>query len=95
MQEETRPNYYQLKIKSTEFDVFDLVRAISEKRTFSFELASALKYVIRLKLGGIDKQINDLQKAAECINREILHLENTKPKWLICEIAIASNYSNP
>jgi hemerythrin superfamily protein len=77
-QEQTRPIYYQLAVKGASFDVFELVRAIEAKRKFSFELASALKYIIRLKATSTDKMINDLHKAIECINREILELEKTK-----------------
>lgn len=76
--EETKPNYYRLTIKETDFDVFDLVRAIQQKRAFSFELATALKYIVRLKSCFTDKTINDLQKAIECIQREIQELEKSK-----------------
>jgi hypothetical protein len=75
--EETKPNYYNLELDTLKFDVFDLVRAIREKvPTFSFELATALKYIIRIKSDTNEKRINDLEKAKECIDREIKHLKN-------------------
>jgi hypothetical protein len=75
--EETKPNYYNLELDTVKFDVFDLVRAIREKvPTFSFELCSALKYIIRIKSDTNEKRINDLEKAKECIDREIKHLKN-------------------
>lgn len=70
--EQTKPKYYHIKLKGITFDVFDLVRVIN----VSFELASALKYTIRIK-GDKAKRINDLQKAKECIDREIKFLETT------------------
>jgi hypothetical protein len=75
--EETKPNYYNLEIDTLKFDVFDLVRAIREKvPNFSFELSTALKYIIRIKTDSNEKRINDLEKAKECIDREIKHLKN-------------------
>jgi hypothetical protein len=77
--ENTKPDYYKLQIKEVYFDVFDLVRAIRAKvPNFSFELCSALKYIVRIKMIDIDKRINDLEKATECINREIQHLKELK-----------------
>ena len=74
--ENTKPNYYKLQIKEVSFDVFDLEEAIREKvPKFSFKLASALKYIIRIKEDTKEKRINDLQKAIECINREIQYLQ--------------------
>jgi len=75
--EETKPDYYNLEIDTLKFDVFDLVDAIREKiPTFSFRLESALKYIIRIKTDSNEKRINDLEKAKECIDREIKHLKN-------------------
>lgn len=83
-QDETRPAYYQFQIGDTTFDVFDLVRAIQAKRAFSFEEASALKYLVRLKKDTPEKRINDLQKAKECIDREIQDLsKNEQSKALV------------
>ena len=75
--ENTKPDYYNLEIDTLKFDVFDLVRAIREKvPKFSFELATALKYIIRIKEESIAKRINDLEKAKECLDRELKHLKN-------------------
>jgi hypothetical protein len=79
-QDAIRPAYYQLEVKGVKFDVFDLVRAIQKKVDFSFELATAIKYIIRLKEDSIEKRINDLEKAKECIEREILFLKDIKQK---------------
>lgn len=70
-----RPAYYQMQIGKTKFDVFDLVRAIQKIRTFTFEEATALKYLVRLKEDTVPKRINDLMKAQECIRRQIEYLE--------------------
>lgn len=75
-QDAIRPAYYQLEVKGVKFDVFRLARAIRKKvPQFSFELESAIKYIIRLKGDTKEKRINDLQKAVECINREIEFLQ--------------------
>jgi hypothetical protein len=67
--EAVKPQYYQFKIRGIEVDVFDIARGMS----LPFTLASALKY-FRVK-GDKAKQINDLEKAVECIRREIEHLK--------------------
>jgi hypothetical protein len=75
--EEIKPDYYNLEFKGIKFTVFQLVRAIRKKvPTFSFELATALKYIIRIKNESTEKRINDLEKAIECINCEINELKN-------------------
>ena len=63
--EQTRPDYYRYTIKGIEFDVIDIVEAMK----LPFPLGLALKY-FRIK-GDKQKQINDLEKAIECINRQI------------------------
>jgi hypothetical protein len=75
-QDAIRPAYYHLEIKGVKFDVFDLVRAVQKKVDFSFELATAIKYIIRLKSDSLEKRINDLEKAKECIEREILFIKD-------------------
>jgi len=52
------------------------VQYVRKIPTFSFELATALKYIIRIKTDSNKKRINDLEKAKECIDREIKHLKN-------------------
>lgn len=75
--EETKPDYYNLELDTVKFTVFQLVRAIRKKiPTFSFELSTALKYIIRIKSDSVEKRINDLEKAIECINCEINELKN-------------------
>ena len=69
-----RPAYYTMRIRDVEFDVFDLVRAIQKLRQFSFEEASALKYLVRLKDDTKLKRISDLEKAKGCIERQIEYL---------------------
>ncbi len=91
-QEAIKPSYYQMQIGETQFDVFDLVRAIQERRNFSFEEASALKYLVRLKEDTVEKRINDLEKAKECLDREILYLQkNKKPKINIVKVFESDN----
>jgi len=68
--EATQPNYYKFKIKGQECNMFDIGRTLG----LSLELFSALKY-FRNK-GGIDKKINDLEKAKECIDLEIKNLKS-------------------
>lgn len=75
--EKVKPDYYKFNLKGIDFDVFQLVRAIRKKvPTFSFELATALKYIMRIKTPDTAKRINDLQKAIECINAEIQELKH-------------------
>lgn len=68
--EEVRPNYYRFEIGGKWIDVFDVARAMNLPHT----LFMAFKY-FRVK-GDRKKRINDLQKAIECIRREIDYLEN-------------------
>jgi hypothetical protein len=67
--EAIKPKYYQFSMKGINFDVFDVARAMGLPNT----LFNALKY-FRSK-GDTEKKINDLQKAKECIDREILYLK--------------------
>jgi hypothetical protein len=67
--EDIKPNYYQIKVKGIAIDVFDIARAWNMPNT----LFSAFKY-FRTK-GDKDKKINDLEKAIECIQREINYLK--------------------
>jgi len=73
--EEIQPSYYKFKVPSLEIDVMDVARGMN----LSFPLALALKYF--RKKGGIEKQIEDLDKACECIRREqeYLKLQLDKP----------------
>jgi len=50
---------------------FQIARAYN----LSAELCTAVKYVVRNK-GGVDKKIEDLNKAIHCIQLEIEELEN-------------------
>lgn len=68
-EEAIKPEYYQFKVRGFAFDVIDVARGMN----LPFTLASALKY-FRIK-GDKAKQINDLEKAIECIRREIQHLK--------------------
>jgi len=70
--EAIQPNYYKFKIKGQECNMFDIGRTLG----LSLELFSALKY-FRNK-GGIDKKINDLEKAKECIDLEIKNLKSNQ-----------------
>jgi hypothetical protein len=65
----TRPDYYRYTIKGIEVDVIDIATAMK----LPFTLGLALKY-FRIK-GDKQKQINDLEKAIECINRQIKNLK--------------------
>lgn len=65
----TRPDYYRYQLKGIEVDVIDIATAMN----LPFTLALALKY-FRIK-GDKQKQINDLEKAIECINRQIQNLK--------------------
>lgn len=67
--EAINPNYYQFNIKGVRMDVFDIAKGMD----LPFTLSSALKY-FRIK-GDKSKQINDLEKAIECIRREINYLK--------------------
>lgn len=70
MTEKVRPDYYRYTIKNVEFDVLDIARAMQLPNT----LMLALKY-FRVK-GDNAKRINDLEKAIECIRREIEFIES-------------------
>lgn len=67
--EAIKPDYYKFKIKGVDCDMFD----ISESLQLPIRLFSALKY-FRVK-GDKAKQINDLEKAIECIKLEIERLK--------------------
>jgi len=67
--EAIKPDYYKFNIKGTDCSMFDIARALG----LSIELFSALKY-FRVK-GDTAKQINDLEKAKECIDLEIKRLK--------------------
>lgn len=69
--EDTKPAYYKFELNGAVIDVFDIARAMGLPNT----LFMALKY-FRIK-GDKQKRINDLEKAKECINREIEHLRNS------------------
>lgn len=80
--EQIKPKYYELKVVndngSLVFDVFDLINAIEEKQRTSCQVASALKYIIRLKEETLEKRLNDLDKAIECLKREKERLNRTQ-----------------
>jgi hypothetical protein len=58
-----RPGYYQ----SSMGDIFDIAHAYN----LSFPLGNAVKYICRAGKKDRDKDIEDLQKAMRCIQREI------------------------
>lgn len=72
--EETKPGYYQIKIKGVECDFFDIIKALD----LPFTLGNAFKYF--RKKGDVEKQISDLMKAQECIAREIKYLKEELDK---------------
>jgi len=72
--EEIKPSYYQIKIKGVECDFFDIIKALD----LPFTLGNAFKYF--RKKGDVEKQINDLLKAQECITRQIEYLKEELDK---------------
>ena len=69
--EQIKPDYYRYTFPTGEtWDVIDIARAMN----LPFTLSLALKYF--RKKGNTAKEIEDLKKAVECINREINHLES-------------------
>lgn len=75
--EETKPKHYKLTVTnykgdSIQCDYFDIGNALD----LSLEQFTALRY-FRVK-GDVNKQINDTQKAIECLNRHINQLNNYK-----------------
>ena len=58
-----RPDYYQFH----QYDVFDIAAYFG----LAFPLGNALKYLLRAGKKDQDKDIEDLQKAMRCIQREI------------------------
>lgn len=69
--EDTKPAYYKCELNGAIIDVFDIARAMGLPNT----LFMALKY-FRIK-GDKNKRINDLEKAIECIDREIAYLKRS------------------
>lgn len=64
-----KPDYYKFTFPGgLRYDIIDIAKAMN----LPFTLSLALKY-FRVK-GDIQKQINDLEKAKECIQREIDYL---------------------
>lgn len=64
-----KPDYYKYAFPGGyTYDVIDIAKAMN----LPFTLSLALKY-FRVK-GDMRKQINDLEKAKECIQREIDYL---------------------
>ena len=73
MSEQIKPDYYQNKFPDGKiWDVIDIARAMK----LPFTLSLALKYF--RKKGDVAKEVEDLKKAVECINREIEYLERNK-----------------
>lgn len=70
--EDTKPAYYKIPLNGAIVDVFDIARAIGFPNT----LFMAFKYMARIK-GDKNKRINDLEKAIECIDREIAYLKKS------------------
>lgn len=58
-----KPHYYQCHMG----DIFDIAHAYN----LSFPLGNAVKYICRAGKKDQDKDIEDLQKAVRCIQREI------------------------
>ena len=74
MKESTKPEYYKIKIRNSNnesilCDVFDISHAMN----LSLEQFMTLKY-FRVK-GDILKQINDTEKAIECLKRHLSRLQ--------------------
>lgn len=67
MSDKTKPNYYKNDLNT--LDVIDIVKILN----LNFNLGNVLKYITRA--GKKDNVIQDLQKAREYIDREIIHLK--------------------
>ena len=67
MSDKTKPNYYKNDLNT--LDVIDIVKILN----LNFNLGNVLKYITRA--GKKDNTIQDLQKAREYIDREIIHLK--------------------
>ena len=76
MIEPTKPNYYRFSIRGIEMDVTDVIQALN----LGFEAGNILKYVIRAGHKDQSKEIEDLRKAREYINRLIAWRELPPPK---------------
>lgn len=72
--DEVKPQYYKFVVKGVEMDVLDVARAME----LPFTLSLAMKYF--RKKGDWQKQVSDLKKCRECIDREIefIEFENKK-----------------
>jgi hypothetical protein len=63
-----RPDYYRREIKGVTIDVIDIINAWR----LGFLLGNALKYILRAGQKQGNSRDQDLGKAQECINREVL-----------------------
>ena len=70
-EEVIKPTYY--KGEST-MDVIEVARMFQ----MSFTLGNVLKYIVRAGLKGKNKEIEDLEKAREYLDREIEHLKSAQ-----------------
>ena len=66
-----RPDYYRAAIRGHTFDVIDLYHAFG----LNAMRGAALKYIVRAGQKDVAKEKEDLQKAVECLSREIAWLE--------------------
>ena len=77
MSESTKPKHYKIKIgnrlgQSIECDYFDIGYALG----LSLEQFTALRYF--RKKGDVEKQLNDTEKAIECLEAHIKRLKCKK-----------------
>ena len=64
-----KPNYY----KNSDFDVID----IATKFQMNFNLGNVLKYIVRAGKKHPEKHLEDLRKAKEYLEREIMYITET------------------
>jgi hypothetical protein len=65
-----KPNYY----KNGNFDVIDVANHFK----MNFNLGNVLKYIVRAGKKDPKRHLEDLTKAKEYLEREILHITNEK-----------------
>ena len=65
--EEMKPNYYQFTVRGHTLDVTDMIQALN----LGFEAGNVIKYIARAGRKDATKEIEDLKKAREYIDRLI------------------------
>ena len=65
--EEMKPNYYQFTVRGHTLDVTDMIQALN----LGFEAGNVVKYIARAGRKDATKEIEDLKKAREYIDRLI------------------------